>query len=48
MAVVSRIIPKVWSALWSHGPQDPNQSKSTTSKKQLVEGVTFLSQWHIQ
>lgn len=26
---------------WSHGPQDPNQSKSNQSKKDPTEGVPF-------
>lgn len=43
MIVISRIIPDAWSVLQSHGPQDPNQSKSNKSKKDPVERVTFLS-----
>ena len=43
MIMISRIIPSVWSVLRSHGPQDPNQSKSNKSKKDPIEGVTFLS-----
>lgn len=27
-----------------HGPQDPNQPESSTSRKDPVAGVTFLSQ----
>ena len=30
-------------AIWSHCPQDPNQSKSNKSKEVPIEGVTFLS-----
>ena len=42
--VINRIIPNIFSALWSHGPQDSNQSKSKKSKKDSAEGVTILSQ----
>ena len=35
MVVISRII---------HNVQRPNLSKSSKSKKRLIEGVTFLSQ----
>ena len=28
MIIITRRIPNVWSALWSHGPQGPNQSVS--------------------
>lgn len=35
----SRIIPNVWGDIWSYNLQEPNQPK-----KDLVEGVTFLSQ----
>ena len=44
MITVSRIIPNVWSALQSHGPQDPNQTESNKSKKDPAEGVTLLGQ----
>ena len=44
MTVISRVIPDVWRAFWSHGAQDPNQSKSNKSKEDPVEGVTFLNQ----
>ena len=44
MIIISRIIPNMWIALWSHGPQDWNQSKSNKSNKDPVKGVTFLSQ----
>ena len=30
-------------AVWSHCPQDPNQSKSNKSKEVCIEGVTFIS-----
>ena len=40
--ITSRIIPSVWGALQSYGPQNPNQSESK-SKKVPVEGVPFLS-----
>ena len=39
MIVVNRVIPNIWSTLWSYGLQDPSQSK-----KDPVEGVIFLSQ----
>lgn len=39
MITISRIIPDVWSALQSHGPQNSNQSK-----KVPVEGLTLVSQ----
>lgn len=41
LIIISRIIPNLWSVLWSHGPQNPNQLKSNKSKKDLTEGVTF-------
>lgn len=44
MTTIRRIIPHVWSAPQTHGPQDPNQSKSTKSEKNPVERITFLSQ----
>lgn len=44
MIIISRIIPSFWNVLWSHGPQDPNDSKSNKSKRQPVERVPFLSQ----
>ena len=31
-------------AVWSHCPQDPNQSKSNKSKKDPIEGVIILRQ----
>ena len=37
--IISRIIPDVWSVVWSHGHQDTNQSK-----KDPHEGVTLLRQ----
>ena len=42
MIIVSTIIPNVWSALQSHGPQDLNQSKSNKPKKDPMEGVHFF------
>lgn len=33
MTIISRIIPNVWSVLWSHGYQDPNQSESKKVKE---------------
>ena len=40
--VISKIIPSVWGALQSHGPQDPKQSNATNKqKKDPIEGVTF-------
>lgn len=39
MIVVNRVIPNIWSTLWSYGPQDPSQSK-----KDPVDWVVFLSQ----
>ena len=44
MITLRRIIPNVWSAVCSYGPQEPNQSKSNKSKKDPIERVTFLSQ----
>lgn len=37
MIIINRIIPNVGSALWTHGPQDPNQSKSSRSRKALLK-----------
>lgn len=31
--IMSKIIPTIWSALWSHGPQCPHQSKPNGHKK---------------
>lgn len=39
MVTVSRIIPSVWSTLWTYSPQDPNQSKSNKSKKDPADPV---------
>lgn len=44
MITINKIIFSIWSILWSHSPQDSNQSKSNNSKKDPAEGVTFLSQ----
>lgn len=45
MITIGRMIPNVWSALWSrHGPQDSNQSGSNKSEKDPTEGVAFLNQ----
>ena len=44
MILRNQVIPSVWSVPWSHGPQDPNQSKSNKSKKDPIEGITFLIQ----
>ena len=33
MVIISRTIPNIWSVLRSRGPQDPNQSKLSKSKK---------------
>ena len=38
MMIPSQTIPSVWSALQSHGPQDPKESKSNQSKKDHFEG----------
>ena len=38
MMITSGTIPNVWSALQSHGPQDPKESKSNQSKKDPFEG----------
>lgn len=42
MMIVSNIIPRVWGALQSHDPQDPNQSRSKPEKVP-VEGGPFVS-----
>ena len=42
--LLSRLIPSVWSVLQRHGFQHPTQSKSNTSRKELIAGVTFSSQ----
>lgn len=42
MMIVSNIIPRVWGALQSHDPQDPNQSRSKPEKVP-VEGDPFVS-----
>ena len=44
MIIISGIFSNVWSALHSHGPQDPKWPKSNKSKKDPIEGVIFLSQ----
>lgn len=36
MIIINRIIPNIGSALWTHGPQDPNQSKSSKSRKESL------------
>lgn len=35
--VISRIIPKVWSTLQSHGYQEPNKSESSKLKKKKIK-----------
>lgn len=40
--IISRTILNVWSVLWSHGPQDLNQSESNKSKKDCIEKSHFL------
>ena len=40
MMIISRIIPNVWSALWSHDPQDPNQ-KQISQRKTPQKGSLF-------
>lgn len=42
MMIVSNIIPRVWGALQSHDPQDPNQSRSKPEKVP-VEGGPLVS-----
>lgn len=41
--IISGIIPSIQSALWSRGPQDPNDSKSNKSKSYPVGRVPFVS-----
>lgn len=44
--VPSRVIPSVWVAPWSHGPRDPNQSRSRR-RKPLLKGPGFRSHPYI-
>lgn len=46
--IKSRIIPDVWSALWSHHPSDLNQSKSNKSKTLLLNKSPFKAKWLAQ